>query len=289
MTIIRLINLTLLLPLLLGAQSPATNLQTITIDGLERKYILHVPESLQENASLVMVFHGYSGSATGVLDYFDLRALANQHGFLLVHPQGTIDQEGYSFWQKDYSSHRKLKVDDVSFITQLASYLQETYKLNKANTFISGFSNGGDLCNKLVCETQGLFKAAAPVISCLMLKTYDRCKNAQAVPILMLNGTHDKITHWAGDVEDKQGYGGYHSTDTMLEFRVAQAGCELTSTSTIESPDSNNKTSITLKKFANKETGNQVWMYQYNNGGHGHPDYLNLENEVWNFFSMYIE
>jgi polyhydroxybutyrate depolymerase len=259
------------------------------VDDIQRSYILYIPETLPENAPLVMVFHGYSGSAAYARSYFNLEKLADAHGFALVYPQGTKDQTGYRFWQVGYSSHSSLKVNDVTFTTTLADHLQSTFGLSVENTFIVGFSNGGDLCNKLICETSGRFKAAAPIISCMMQDMYDACTNSPAVPVLMLNGTKDDITYWAGDMENKQGYGPYHSTDSMLAFRVKQSKSVLASTDTIESPKADDNTSITIKKYLNETTKNQVWMYQVNNGGHGHPDYLNLEEEVWSFFSMFID
>lgn len=271
------------------AQTTSPKIKTISIDGLEREYIIHIPNNLPENAPLVMVFHGYSGNAQGVRSYFNLDELANKNGFAVVYPQGTIDQVNNHFWQVGYKSHKNLIVDDVSFVIKLKEHLQSTYKLNKSNTFIVGFSNGGDLCNKLICERPELFKAAAPIISCMMKDMYDACRNAEAVPVFMLNGTKDNITYWAGDMDDKQGYGPYHSTDSMLALRVKQAGCSLSSNEEIKSPDVSAKTSITVKKYTTEITNNQVWMYQINNGGHGHPDYLNLEEEVWKFFRMYLK
>ncbi len=275
-----------LIPFLTIAQPTTT---TVTIDGLEREYVLHVPDNLPVNAPLVMVFHGYSGTAAYARSYFNMEELANEQGFAVVYPQGTKDQEDYNFWQVGYASHKSLEVNDVSFVTQLAARLQNEYQLSKTNTFIVGFSNGGDLCNKLICEKPELFRAASPIISCMMSEMYDACASSAAVPVLMLNGTNDKITFWAGDMANKQGYGPYHSTDSMLAFRIKQHQAKLASTETIKSNKDSDKTSVTIKKYKSQSNNNQVWMYQVNEGGHGHPDYFSLEEHVWKFFSMYLK
>lgn len=269
------------------AQVNSSSQQTITIDGLERNYLLYLPDNLPPNAPLVMVFHGYSGTAAYANSYFNMEKLANENGFAVVYPEGTIDQVNNHFWQVGYKSHRELKVDDVSFVTQLASFLQEKYTLDESNTFIVGFSNGGDLCNKLICERPELFKAAAPIISCMMKEMYESCTNVAGKPIFMLNGTEDDITFWAGDMEDKQGYGPYHSTPTMLELRVEQNQAVLSSTETLTGNQDNDDTSITIEKYQGSND-HQVWMYQVNGGGHGHPDYLDLQTHVWDFFSLYL-
>ncbi|WP_462248469.1 CE1 family esterase [Ekhidna sp.] len=276
------------LPTLVHAQSNGPTAMKKVFDGIERNYLLYTPQNISKNAPLVMVFHGYSGTAAYAHSYFNMERLADKNGFVLVYPEGTIDQQNNHFWQVGYQGHKTLKIDDVSFIVKLAESLQNEYQLNSANTFIVGFSNGGDLCNKLICERPDFFKAAAPIISCMMEDVYDKCRNVTGVPTFMLNGTNDNITYWAGDMENKQGYGSYHSTTTMLNFRVEQNEAELSSSNTIKG-DKDDKTSITVNKYHSKSNKNQVWMYQVNNGGHGHPDYLNLEDHVWQFFSMYLD
>ncbi|NQZ78127.1 MAG: prolyl oligopeptidase family serine peptidase, partial [Ekhidna sp.] len=243
--------------------------KTIEVDGIERNYLLYVPKKLPTNAPLLMVFHGYSGTAKYAHSYFNMEKQAEENGFVLAYPEGTKDQGNMNFWQVGYKGHETLEVNDVSFVIQLAEYLQSAHSLNKAQTFIVGFSNGGDLCNKLICERPDFFTAAAPIISCMMKNMYDACQESAAVPVLMLNGTKDDITFWAGDMEDKQGYGPYHSTPSMVDFRIKQAEASLGSEETVSSPNEGDKTSITIKKYANESTGNKVWFYQVNGGGHG--------------------
>ncbi len=284
--IVMFLSCFMVLSTVMGQKAP---LENITIDGLERSYLLHVPENLPTNAPLLLVFHGYSGTAAYAHSYFNMEALANENQFVLAYPQGTKDEDNMNFWQVGYQGHQNLKVDDVSFVIQLAEHLQKTYELNPDNTFIVGFSNGGDLCNKLICERPDFFKAAAPIISCMMKDMMDACQDSAPVPVLLLNGTIDDITLWAGDMENKQGYGPYHSTPSMLDFRIKQAQVALVSEESIPSPDKNDKTSISFSKYANDKTENQVWFYQVNEGGHGHPDYTDLEDQVWQFFSMYLD
>jgi polyhydroxybutyrate depolymerase len=47
---------------------------------------------------LVLVLHGYSGDAAGYLDYFRIEPLAETRGFLVCHPEGTVDSQGWRFW-----------------------------------------------------------------------------------------------------------------------------------------------------------------------------------------------
>jgi len=71
---------------------------------------------------------------------YGMNTLADIKGFAVCYPQGSLDETGVSFWNSelDYAP-----VDDVGFLTELAKYLQEHYKLSAKNTFVCGMSNGG--------------------------------------------------------------------------------------------------------------------------------------------------
>ncbi len=257
-------------------------------DNKDREYILYLPVNLKNDAPLVFVFHGYSGNAKGTMKSFGMNKLADKHGFAVCYPQGLIDHDGNHFWQVGYKFHKNINVNDVDFICALAESLQQKYKLSKNNTFITGFSNGGDLCNLLLCQTSGIFRAAAPIISCIMKETYDSCTNSKPVPVFLLNGTKDNITYWNGDMNDSQGYGAYLSTEKMLSFRIKQNNATLFSCDTIVNPEKSDTTSVIIQKYINSNSKNQVWMYKVVNGGHGYPDYINLSQEIWNFFNHFI-
>lgn len=142
---------------------------------------------------------------------------------------------------------------------------------------MTGFSNGGDFCNLLSCETDGLFKATAPIISCFTEGFYKNCQKAIPIPIFMLNGTEDSITFWDGDTEDSQGYGPNISTQKMIDFRLKQIQYDLVTRDSVRSSDPNEKTLVAIEKYSSSKSSNQVWMYFYLNGGQGYPEYLKLE------------
>ena len=261
----------------------------ITVDSIEREYYLHIPDNLPNNAPLIMIFHGYSGSALNTIKTTNFNQLADKNGFIACYPQGLIDKENNAFWQVGYTFHKELNVDDVKFIQKLIEKLKSEFQLSKKNVFMTGFSNGGDFCNLLSCETDGLFRAAAPIISCFMEEIFNNCLYANPMPTLMLNGTKDPITFWDGDMTDSQGYGPYISTKSMINFRLKQIQHDKVIRDTLISPDSNEKTLVAIDKYSSSISENQVWMYSYLNGGHGYPDYLNLEKQIFSFFNIYLD
>jgi len=270
-------------------ENDINNPYKISVDSVKREYYLHIPNNLPSNAPLIMIFHGYSGNALNTIKTTNFNQLADKNGFIACYPQGLIDEDKNAFWQVGYTFHKDFKVDDVKFVVKLIEKLQSEYQLSKKNIFMTGFSNGGDFCNLLSCETDGLFKATAPIISCFMDEFYNNCQNASSIPTLMLNGTNDPITLWDGDMNDSQGYGPYLSTKAMINFRLKQIQHDKVIRDTIISPDSNEKTLVAIEKYSSSKSDNQVWMYSYLNGGHGYPNYLNLEEKIFSFFNFYLE
>ena len=75
-----------------------------------------------------------------------MNQIADQYGFAVCYPRGTLDSNGDRFWNVGYAFHQSETVDDVGFLTELAEYLQITHNLNPDYTFATGFSNGWEMC-----------------------------------------------------------------------------------------------------------------------------------------------
>jgi len=108
--------------------------------------IYYEPSSLNENMPLVFVMHGFTGDANSIRSYSQMNQIADQYGFAVCYPRGTLDSNGDRFWNVGYAFHQSETADDVGFLTELAEYLQITHNLNPDYTFATGFSNGGEMC-----------------------------------------------------------------------------------------------------------------------------------------------
>ena len=279
----------LLLALILSQTVSSQVRSSIIVDGIKRTYILYKPQGLPEHAPLVFVFHGYTGDAEGTMREFGMNAVADKQGFAVCYPQGLVDSKGNTFWQVGYSFHEDQKVDDVKFILTLATELHTKQHMEKGNTFITGISNGGDLCNLLICRTSGVFKAAAPLLGCIMKVNLESCAKSKPMPVLLLNGMKDDITYWSGDMIDSQGYGPYLSTPDMQAHHITRNQCIRVSSDTLVGDPQKPDDFTYREKFVNSRTGNQVWTYAVKNGRHGIPAYLDMANTVWSFFSLYVQ
>ena len=104
-------------------------------NGENRQYIYYQPDNLEDNAPLVFVMHGYTSDASVIKNYSGMNDLADEEGFAVCYPRGTVDNYGNRFWNVGYTFHPNETVDDVDFLKELANYLQTENNLSTTNTF----------------------------------------------------------------------------------------------------------------------------------------------------------
>ena len=262
--------------------------------GLNREYYLYIPDSLAPNAPLLFVFHGYSGSASGIMNYSNLNQISDDNGFAVCYPQGLIDEWDYAFWNVGYDWHVDETVDDVGFSTSLAQYLQTVYNLSAQNTFSTGMSNGGDMSYLLACQASDVFSAIAPVAGCMMTWLYNSCAPVNPVPVFEIHGTDDDVTWWDGaDEINNDGYGPWESVDTTFNFWTQLNSCTEFIIDTLPDIDMSDGSYVVSHKNTNGLNNNEVWLYEVVNGGHDWPGVwgnmdISTSEEIWNFFENFI-
>ena len=263
-------------------------------DGLSREYYLYLPDSMEIDSPLLFVFHGYSGSASGIMNYSGLNQIADDNGFAVCYPQGLIDDWDYAFWNVGYDWHANETVDDVGFSTSLAQYLQAEYNLSAQNTFSTGMSNGGDMSYLLACQASDVFKAVAPVAGCMMTWLYNSCAPVNPIPVFEIHGTDDDVTWWDGaDEINNDGYGPWESVDTTFNFWTQLNSCTEFIIDTLPDIDMSDGSYVVSHKNTNGLNNNEVWLYEVVNGGHDWPGVwgnmdISTSEEIWNFFEIFI-
>ena len=260
-------------------------------NGELRDYYLYIPNSAEENAPLVFVLHGYSGSAGGIMGYSGMNEAAAENGFAVCYPQGLSDQSGYNFWNVGYEFHQNQMVDDVVFLSSLATYLQNEYGLNSDNTFATGMSNGGDMSYMLACQANDIFRAIAPVAGCMMEEIYNTC-DSSPVPVLEIHGTNDDVTLWDGDMQNNDGWGAYYSIEDAIDYWVDTNNCSNSEDTILLNSNTNDGSYIIDHRYFNCNEGAEVWLYEVIGGGHDWPGSsgnmdIQASEEIWSFFSQY--
>jgi len=287
----------------------STKQETLNYQGLERSYYLHVPENLKQGASLVVVLHGYTSSATTIMSYSGMNEVADAHNFIAVYPQGTVDRQGNTFFNVGYAFHADSVVDDVGFIEALVIRIQTAYALDSKNTFATGMSNGGDMSYLLACTKSSVFSAVAPVAGVMMKTTLETCAPKRNIPIFEIHGTKDQVSRFAGDLNNNDGWGAYYDMPSTIAFWVNRHGLDRKTIDAIPDADPSDGSHIVFERYFSSSHANEVWFYKVEGGQHTWPGWsadikwwknplawyylgngnndINASHQIWSFFERY--
>ena len=263
-------------------------------DGITRQYIYYEPENLNQQMPLVIVMHGYTGDANSIKNYSEMNDFADQYGFAVCYPRGTVDGGGNRFWNVGYAFHQNETVDDVGYLTQLTQYLQQTNGLNPDYTFATGMSNGGEMCYMLACQAYDTFKAVAPVAGMILQDILDQCDAAPGIPVFEIHGSQDGVTPLAGDPDNNDGWGSYPSIADTIDYFVEKNGCTTLVEGSVPNTNTSDGSFIVSEKYINGVNQNEVWYYKVVGGGHDWPGSggnMDIEagEQAWLFFQNYID
>lgn len=254
----------------------------LTLDGRDRTFMLDVPSKLKPEAPLVMVFHGFTNSARDVRDLTGFAKVSEQHGFVAVYPQGTRDSKGKSFFNVGYEFHRDQSVDDVQFVRSLAARLTRDLRLDPRFVFSAGFSNGGDMSFLLGAQRESFVAAIAPVGGTMMQSWAMGFRTAARISVLAVNTRDDKTTLWNGDINNRDGWGAYLSTEAVMDLWVKGLSLE-------RSERKNPGKTIQLKHWSTETDPTEARLFALEAGGHNWPRTLGNESEttaetIWRLF-----
>ena len=260
---------------------------SLRVDGKMRRFVTFLPEGIKEEAPLVVVLHGYGGS---IWRENPMVAAAKRHGFAVCIPQGLRDPKGKPSWNVGYPSQAGWKQDDVKALCRIAQHVQKRHKLSRTNTFLTGMSNGGEMCYLMAFNNkQKTFKAVAPIAGLTMEWMYSQLEAKRPIPVMEVHGTADHTSEWGGDLENKGGWGAYMPVPLAVGYWVAKKRCTHEETERVESLKKDGHPVI-KHRFTGGPTGCDVWLYEVVGAGHKwHTDDIDTGEEVWSFFSKYVE
>ena len=264
---------------------------SITHDGIERDYILYVPEIYDGNtaAPLVLNFHGFGSSASQQMFYGDFRDIADTEGFLLVHPEGTTFI-GNQFWNVGFPGLSS-NIDDVGFTEALIDELATLYAIDLDRVYATGMSNGGFMSFLLACQLSEKIAAVASVTGSMTQDTFDDCNAQHPTPVLQIHGTDDGVVLYNGNnlsipIAD------------VISYWVDFNNCETTpTTTTLPDVDVSDGSTIEHSVYEDGDNGITTEHMKVIGGGHTWPGSvintagtnqdIDASMEIWLFFSRF--
>ena len=252
------------------------NVQSIVHDGVNREYILYIPDSYDGTSSvpLMLNFHGFGGSASDYMQEADMRSLAEVDTFILVYPQGSC-LEGSSHWNPcPTGEDNKSTADDVGFVESMISEISSQYNVDMERIYAAGYSNGGMMAYGLANYKSDLIAAVASVSGTMLDCTGP---TNHPMPVVHLHGTSDSVVSYNGSTD----WNSVQSTlDHWINFNNTVLTPTITSDNTIEHyvyDQGDNSVSVEHYKFIG---GEHVWFSTT------FQDQSTSEL-VWNFVSRY--
>ena len=236
---------------------------------------------------LVVVLHGYGGKALG--DGLRFIELANLHGFAVCWPQGAEDGTGHSCWNVGYPFQAGYRIDDTAYLRRLVRRLQNDYDLSRKNVFLTGMSNGGEMCYKMAAEHPETFSAIASIAGLTL--TSMSTDYRRPIPFMEVHGTDDKTSAWDGDPQNKGGWGAYLSVPSAVSHIVSANRCVALSTTEIPAEHKRVIHHHFTEGIPSRKGGpsSEVLLYEVRGGDHSWSDrYIPTCDLVWDFFSGYL-
>jgi polyhydroxybutyrate depolymerase len=257
--------------------------RTLTLDGLERSYLVHVPpQALARDRTqatpIVIALHSGGGRARAFSSFTGFNKLADADGFIVAYPEGI---EGNWNDGRSRVGNRALvdNIDDVGFILAIAQALAKDFAVDPKRVYVVGMSSGGVMALRAACDAADKIAAVAAVAAALPVRMKPLCNPSAPISVLIMNGSEDPVMPWRGG-EIRLGLerlGRVISTDDTMTFWAEHDGCVTTpAVEDLPDKDPGDNTVVRRSVFPQCQAA-EVVLYTVDRGGHtwpGGPQYL---------------
>lgn len=259
--------------------------------GEKRSFIVHVPPSYGQKAlPLVITYHGYDNTATRMDTYTDMGAEADQKNFIVVFPQGALDNANppKPSWNAGIGNAGPTGLaDDVQFTSDLLGYMKHNYCIDAQRVYTTGYSIGGSMAYRVACALSSQIAAFATVEGAFY-HIPGGCQTTRPIPFLEIHSLVDPLAPY-------NGLGAQLSVQTLLNLWFGIDRCNTNSSKTIFQ-----KADVTGIEWSDCADGSVVEHYKITDGGHTWPgsatpqpdlgyttQTINANDVIWNFVSQF--
>lgn len=261
---------------------------SIISSGVEREYLVYVPESYDRTrpTPLVISLHGGSMWPAAQRETSQWNELAERHAFIVVYPSGEVGG-GPRAWNVNHGAGL---ATDVRYVSELIDTLSATYNIDPSRIYANGLSNGGGMSFVLSCTLSDRIAAVGTVVAAQTLP-FSWCKDSTPVPLIAFYGDADPVVPY---------YGGkswvaprpFPRVTTWAADWARRNRCGGDPVDSIIAPD------VARRTYTNCARNAAVVLYTIRGGGHtwpggqGMPEWIlgrntrsiDASSEMWNFF-----
>lgn len=268
----------------------ARRMDTLTVDGEVRQYLLYVPKSYRgdQPVPLVISIHGYGGSPSQQQKESGWNDLADQYNFIVVYPSGTGTPK---HWR---ASGTEESYKEIDFISALMDKLEADYSIDATRIYVNGHSNGGGMTFMLACTLSDRI-AAAGAVSGGYLYPWQDCNPTRPVPLIAFHGTADPVVPYTGGPSRLFHYP-FPDIPTFIAHYAQSNGCQTTPQALPAIQE------VSGVEYTGCSQNASVILYTIDGGGHGWPggrtrlpefvvgkttQSIDATQMLWDFFTRY--
>lgn len=267
----------------------AQEMRSINHNGIERTFIHYTPSDYDPDSSYALLFalHGFTQDANTIMDYSEFNALAEEHDFIVVYPNGVNRA-----WNTQSGFPGGSTADDVGFISHLIDLLSAEQNINTDRVYACGLSAGGFMSYILACELQDRITAIASVAGTYSPTALNNCQPTRPFPILHIHGSDDIVVPAEGSFASV-------SVEETLQYWRNQNGCAESPLVTLWPDEAGDGTQIEQIVYQNCQGLSALQYLRVINGGHTWPgadigsglgvttQNLDASSAIWEFFSLF--
>jgi polyhydroxybutyrate depolymerase len=166
----------------------------LDVQGVSRSFLLHVPASYDPGqvTPLVLTFHGKGSEADGAAYISQMTNSSDARGFIVAYPNGA---------GANWNCCNNTGSDDVAFADALIEAISDDYCVQPSHVFAAGYSNGGYMAYRLMCELSARITAIAVIEGGLAIQS---CKPSRPIAVIQFHGTSDEPVPYAEGVQANQ-------------------------------------------------------------------------------------
>jgi polyhydroxybutyrate depolymerase len=182
---------------------------TLTFDGRQRDYRLHVPPAATEGHPLPLVLNLHGATQNGLLEEITsgMDPNADMNGYLVAYPDGTriskvltpdpVAKNAQYGWNAGQCCGLPVTkhVDDVGFLLAVIADIAARTPVDLRRVYMTGISNGGMMAYAMAAEASGHITAISSVSGQVEIPVIHP---SRAVPTMEFHSVNDPIAKFDG-------------------------------------------------------------------------------------------
>ena len=186
--------------------------RTIVVDGITRYWLEFVPDTLRETgdgvAPLLVYMHGVSNTAEAIVDRTEMIKCANERGFILVFPTGSLSHSDRQMPNPRWNLlGEETSWDDYTFIRMMVADISSRLPVDKSRIYASGQSYGCMATLAFSLRMNDIFAAGAGTAALLgggngALYDSPDILQGNRMPMFVIIGEHDMAMNFEPEVQE---------------------------------------------------------------------------------------